>query len=193
MAPAVNMFITYLVYLLISRIHAAINMTYDPTIEPTLEPTKEPTIEPTLEPTEFPFDLSSSLPPSQSPLSVAESTLSTLSFARSTIEPFVSIDVNHWIDYVPWIYASIQAIITLTVSIMGVKYVRNEFLLQKNRVLQQTQAEIQMNVLKSSDNLQREHIEDQTVILNQDEENQKSTNHSQDSNIQLEDIEVSLG
>ena len=36
-----------------------------------------------------------------------------------------------WINYVPWIYAVIQAIITLIVSIIGVKYVMNQFKLQK--------------------------------------------------------------
>ena len=45
--------------------------------------------------------------------------------------------VAHWIDYIPWVYASIQMVITLLVSIIGAKYVRNEFLSQKHRVQQQ--------------------------------------------------------
>ena len=47
-----------------------------------------------------------------------------------------SLTVN-WIEYVPWVYVCIQGVITITVSIMGVKYVRSEFLLQKERMEQQ--------------------------------------------------------
>eukprot|EP01084_Bolivina_argentea_P099881 179476_1 len=39
-----------------------------------------------------------------------------------------------WIDYIPWVYASIQLTVTIVVSILGAKYVRNEFLLQKNTI-----------------------------------------------------------
>lgn len=50
-------------------------------------------------------------------------------------------DAN-WIDYIPWIYASVQVLITLIISIMGVKYVRNEFLIQKCKVDEQLQIAI---------------------------------------------------
>ena len=42
-----------------------------------------------------------------------------------------------WIEYIPWAYASIQAIITLIISIIGAKYVRSEFLMQRERMIQQ--------------------------------------------------------
>eukprot|EP01084_Bolivina_argentea_P205748 351428_1 len=41
-----------------------------------------------------------------------------------------------WTEYVPWIYISLQGLITLIVSVMGVKYARNEFLSQKKRTKQ---------------------------------------------------------
>ena len=40
---------------------------------------------------------------------------------------------SNWIEYIPWAYALMQAITTLIVSIMGVTYVRSEFLAQKER------------------------------------------------------------
>ena len=80
-----------------------------------------------------------------------------------------------WVDYVPWIYASIQAAITLVVSIMGVIFVRKEFLLQKNR--QQQPLELQINVVNKNsaedatknDNTSNENTEQQTE--NQEQEN----------------------
>ena len=36
-----------------------------------------------------------------------------------------------WIENIPWIYGCIQGVITLIVSFVGVKYVYNEFSLQK--------------------------------------------------------------
>ena len=49
-----------------------------------------------------------------------------------------------WIEYIPWVYASIQGLITLVISIVGVKFVRNEFLLQKSSVKQHV--ELTVNV-----------------------------------------------
>ena len=58
-----------------------------------------------------------------------------------------------WIEYIPWVYAAIQGAITLTVSIIGVKYVRNEFLIQKNRA--QQPMELQIDITKNNNhNLQ---------------------------------------
>ena len=51
-----------------------------------------------------------------------------------------------WIEYIPWVYASIQGAITIVVSIIGAKYVRNEFLLQRHTVKQQTEQEINMHL-----------------------------------------------
>ena len=47
-----------------------------------------------------------------------------------------------WIEYIPWIYGSIRGAITLIASISGVKYVRNEFILQRNRAQQILQLQI---------------------------------------------------
>ena len=52
--------------------------------------------------------------------------------------------VQSWIEYIPWVYASIQGIIILIVSIVGAKYVRHEFLSQKKRMEQQQ--ELQINI-----------------------------------------------
>ena len=49
-----------------------------------------------------------------------------------------------WIDYVPWMYASVQLTITIIVSVMGAKYVRNELRLQKCTQKQQTELQIKV-------------------------------------------------
>ena len=38
---------------------------------------------------------------------------------------------NSWVDYVPWVYFSIQSTMSITVSIIGASYVRQAFLTQK--------------------------------------------------------------
>eukprot|EP01084_Bolivina_argentea_P122178 216536_1 len=47
-----------------------------------------------------------------------------------------------WFDVIPWLYVSIQGMITLIVSILDVKYVRNAFLSQKNKLVQQTELQL---------------------------------------------------
>lgn len=59
-----------------------------------------------------------------------------------------------WFEYIPWVYASIQGIVTLVVSIIGAKYVRNEFLLQKSTVKQQTELTVNMNTKFNSNDQQ---------------------------------------
>ena len=50
-----------------------------------------------------------------------------------------------WIEYIPWVYASIQGVITLIISIVGAKYVRYEVLSQKKRMEQQQELQIAVN------------------------------------------------
>ena len=64
-----------------------------------------------------------------------------------------------WIEYVPWIYASVQLTITIIVSVMGVKYVRNELRLQKSTVKQQTELQIMVKN-KTNQNEEDVKIED---------------------------------
>ena len=66
-----------------------------------------------------------------------------------------------WIDYVPWAYGTIQAVVTIVVSILGAKYVRNEFLLQKQTLKQQTELTVNINnhttnPIQKSQQIQRE-------------------------------------
>ena len=51
---------------------------------------------------------------------------------------------DEWMDYIPWIYISIQGTIALTVSMIGAKYVRNEFVKQKKKV--KTDKGLQINI-----------------------------------------------
>ena len=81
-----------------------------------------------------------------------------------------------WVDYVPWIYASIQATITLIVSIMGVIFVRKEFLLQKNRV--QQPLELQINVVKKNS----AEIGTKSDNPSNQEANRKTENKDQENN-----------
>ena len=52
--------------------------------------------------------------------------------------------INKITDYIPWIYISIQVFISLIVSIMGAKFIRNEFKRQKNKIKQQQDMELQI-------------------------------------------------
>ena len=66
-----------------------------------------------------------------------------------------------WIEYVPWVYATIQGIVTIFVSIMGTKYVRHEFVSQKNKVQQQTELtiNIERNTQKSSESSENVNVQ----------------------------------
>ena len=59
-----------------------------------------------------------------------------------------------WIEYIPWVYATIQGIVTIAVSIIGTKYVWNEFRLQ-NTTKQKMKLTVKSNhqtSLKATDN-----------------------------------------
>lgn len=49
-----------------------------------------------------------------------------------------------WVEYIPWVYGCIQGLITLIVSIVGVKYIRKEFKLRKSRLYQNVILHVEM-------------------------------------------------
>ena len=86
---------------------------------------------------------------------------------------------SQWIDSIPWVYISIQGVITLIVSIMGVKYVRNEFLLQQNRVKKQQELQINIQQQQRGENVQSETAtnkpEQQEVNIDQNDTDRQET------------------
>lgn len=54
-----------------------------------------------------------------------------------------------WVFYVPWVYISLQVLILMIISVIGVEYVRTEFLSHKSKQVPQ---ELQININKSGTN-----------------------------------------
>eukprot|EP01084_Bolivina_argentea_P132876 234483_1 len=78
-------------------------------------------------------------------------------------------DFDDIVAYIPWIYASIQAIITLIVSIAGVKYVKYEFKKQKQKQEIKQQQELQINVQQ-----QKNTNDENTAFINNDQTKNKT-------------------
>eukprot|EP01084_Bolivina_argentea_P259444 437760_1 len=62
--------------------------------------------------------------------------------------------LDEFIAVLPWIYAIIQGIIIIIISISGVKYVRHEFTLQQQKVTYQKSQTTQTNVEETTNQYQ---------------------------------------
>ena len=63
---------------------------------------------------------------------------------------------NNWARYIPWIYVSIQVSITLIVSVIGAKFVKNEFKRQSDKM---KKMQIQINIQQQTSDEKDEEIQ----------------------------------
>eukprot|EP01084_Bolivina_argentea_P174124 301611_1 len=98
-----------------------------------------------------------------------------------------------WIDILPWIYISFQTIVTLIVSILGAKYIQNEFSLQKNRAKQELQIKIQQQTNSDNINANKYNVDNKHTFIddNKDttEEIQKTNDNDHESTEEKEESE----
>ena len=81
---------------------------------------------------------------------------------------------NDWIEYIPWVYISIQVSIALTVSIMGAKYVKNEYKQQKNKM---QQIEMEINIQPKTKDVNENKQSEESMEI------EKESRHEADKNM----------
>ena len=92
-----------------------------------------------------------------------------------------------WTDYIPWVYISIQVSIALIVSIMGAKYVKNEYKRRKNK-MQQMEKEINIQQTKK-DRMNPTAVED---TAKHDEQKLIQANIDNEDKQQMDDLKREL-